>query len=430
MQPHERPTHTASAASHAAPGCTAAIDARRASALTANAPTLAPFDNAAQPRANKQARSTRNRHSPTHQRRLLATAMAPPSSAFVPTIPATRPRAQLSTASTRFAASTPVASTRVAPLQPARVVTPVVAPLPARAPTQTPAPSPPAASRGPCRIALWLHADLRVEDNAALVAAVEAVAASPGGALVPIMLEMPGTAASPAATALRADAARELRAALEARGSGLVSLRGGPDAFLRVCENLKLDAVYYNRAVLSTDVVAQDRLAKRAIDAGLHVRAFWGNVLDEPTDADLAKESRTTLNAVYKRATHADRSAIIPQAAPKELPHLPPAAANMDMRAVGTALVGKGTSAAKAVLKTMTKRSERVVGAGAPDLVFQIKHHLDAGTISPKVVAAHIKSVVGKYAGVTFGELVWRDYLSMAVHRAVGVTQASPRVNA
>lgn len=348
--------------------------------------------------------------------------MAP--AAFVPSV-------------TRFFTQRASLSVSLSPLishSPARVAANRTARAPFVSPEWSPfaplfdSPAPPAPARAPSRIAVWFLADLRVEDNAALCAAADAaVAAGPTGALIPVVASGSSVTASTAADA---------RAQLEKLGSGLIAVNTPAD-IVSLCQQLKLDAVYYNRAVRAEDVEVQARVERELRNANVQVQAFWSNVLCEPRDNDLTRESTVGLAHLYNRIVSNPSAVKEPIAAPTGLPKLPSAAVSLDVGILSKVCAGvdNASSRASAAFRILndrcTKRAERgFVAVGRPDLSVLLKSYLDQGILSPRMVARHIKKVVGSLSGITFGELVWRDYMSIASYRAAGSTVATTPVAA
>lgn len=331
--------------------------------------------------------------------------MAPPH-AFVPTVPTLT----LTTSKTLVTAISP------APLTSAR---PLPHPL-SQAPLNFSYNSPPAVSDKPSRILLWFRSDLRVTDNAALHAAARA-AERPGGALVPVVVSP-----TSAAHALVA----ELAYMLHARGSSLLAVNGRVETLLpELCRRLNLRAVYFNRSTQAKLVREEARVIAALTDAGVHVDAFWGNALFDPSAQHLAEPSApharpqrqgATLTGVCKDAVARQSTCAAFVKAPESLPAVPSAVASIDQVPVERR-VGGGTSAALQLLASMDKHLETLVLRKAADLSISLKTHLDFGSVSPRMVAARIVGVMGKLQGRTFSELAWRTYTSFVAHRRTGV---------
>lgn len=285
-------------------------------------------------------------------------------------------------------------------------------PLPLRAPAPvTGAGDPRFAGGVPRRVAVWLLADLRVGDNPALAAGVRAAkAAGAAGALVPLVAGLPKG---------RFAAARGVQAELKAAGSGLV-VEGGAGGVLEVVRRCGLDAVFFNRATGKEDVELQTRIVKELEGAGVVVRAFWGNMLREP----LGQGIKESYLEVSKKGGEVGK----PEKALKKLPALPEGAAGAGILGGGKVI---GRAEGERVLQlACTKESEKriAISARGGDPVWRLKEVLEAGVVSSRMVAERIVKVVGKLEGKTAGELVWRDYVCEAAHRAAGVKAGASQV--
>lgn len=84
------------------------------------------------------------------------------------------------------------------------------------------------------------------------------------------------------------------------------------------------------------------------------------------------------------------------------------------------AKTGGGTERALRILADMDRRAETLALDKTPDLAVQLKHFMDYGAISPRMVAQKTVQVMGGWKGRTFSELVWREYLCFAAHRGAG----------
>lgn len=334
--------------------------------------------------------------------------MAPPH-AFVPTVPTLK----LSTTTT----------TLLTPITPAPITfqSPLTHPL-TQVPQNTPHNNPPSAPSKPSRILYWFRSDLRLVDNVAFHEAVQ-VANRPAGALVPVLL-------SPCSHSI--PLANELSQALSSRGSSLVTLAGSAEVrLLDLCDKLNLRAVYLNRSTDAGHIQEEARVISALKDAGIHVEAFWGNALFEPTNAHLSESSernqQSTLKGVWKDAVARKSVCTSFIEAPDSLPAVPPAVASIEQMRIDSR-VGGGTSAALKLITAMDKRRETLLLSKAADLCVSLKHHLDFGSISPRMVAARVVGVMGHLQGRTFSELVWRTYASFVAHRAVNVRSAKTAI--
>lgn len=379
---------------------------------------------------------------------------------FVPTV--ARPSGAAGTAASLTAAPRPfIASSMPVPVSGPRAQ---AAATPQRA-VDTPSAQPAARGAEPSRILLWFRTDLRVTDNPALFAAARA-ARQPGGALVPLFV-------TPGAVGVEALAA-EVKEGLKALGSELIVMDGNSsgelcrnggnfndgsssggvgkvgmvEILLEVCDRLRLSAVYFNRAGgggargggcdVST-AREEARMMSALEEAGLQVRAFWGNSLVQPSDAHLVDEGRApagkkqsgkarrvALRAVQKDVLARSGDVVKFAGPPESLPAVPAAAMGLTAHPAAQVQVrAAGTSAALALLARMDHRRETLLLAPDADLAVSLKTHLDYGSVSPRMVAACVADKLGKLRGKTFSEVVWRTYVALVAHRAAGVAAPS-----
>lgn len=327
--------------------------------------------------------------------------------AFVPTTPTRVSGLRTTISSTSTLSASPAAVTVSRPLphaQPQRV-------------SHTPSPPPPGVGGGPSRVLLWLHTDLRLEDNPALQAALDA-SSRPGGALV-LVLVSPNASAQPAAA--------ELSAQITSRGGSLLVVPGTPTHTLpELCDRLKLHAVFFNRSVARDAIKLECAVTNALQRADVRVEAYWGNVVMTPRREWLA--GRDAPNAQMVRTVMA-KEQIGVLTAPNQLPMPPTAAASIKQIAL-CKREGGGTSAAMKVLQTMRREEETLDLSAKADVAFLLKTHLDVGTVSPRMVALRVQQIMGSLRGRTFCELTWRAYESVVAHRSMGVTSVSTTVTA
>lgn len=279
---------------------------------------------------------------------------------------------------------------------------------------QTPHARPLSGAGKPSRVLYWFHSDLRLEDNVALKSALDA-ASRPGGAFVPVVVS-PCARAQPLVS--------ELAQHISSKGSTLLSVGGDPKhALLSLCQKLNLHAVYFNRSTLPASIRQEAAVISKLSEAGIHVEAFWGNALCAPSNGDLHKTPgvRSILKTVASRKS--EICAVLP--APESMPEVPTNASQIAQLPIVKKL-GGGSSAAWNVLNTMDRGRETVVHSASADLSVTLKPHLDFGSLSPRMVAAHALKVVGSLSGRTFSELIWRTYVSYSIHNKIGVR--SPNV--
>src|SRR5262245_24492831 len=129
---------------------------------------------------------------------------------------------------------------------------------------------------------LWFRQDLRLEDNAALLAAVER-----GKPVIPVFIWSPQEEKPwPPGAAARwwlHQSLGKLQAALAKRGSNLV-LRSGPTgtALERLVYETRAGAIYWNRRYEPSVVQRDSNLNDALRRVGIAVESFNGNLLFEP----------------------------------------------------------------------------------------------------------------------------------------------------
>ena len=173
------------------------------------------------------------------------------------------------------------------------------------------------------RALVWFRRDLRLADNPALRAALDA-----GQAPVPVYIHAPdeeGAWAPGAASHAWLDRSiSALSADLAAAGSGLV-VREGPslDTLLRLAADTGAEAVYWNRlyepAALARDSAVESGL--RA--AGLEARSFNGALLAEPWTVATGNGDPYRVFTPFWRNASQQLAGISTTPAPSRLPPLP-----------------------------------------------------------------------------------------------------------
>jgi deoxyribodipyrimidine photo-lyase len=182
---------------------------------------------------------------------------------------------------------------------------------------------------------VWFRRDLRLADNPALQAALDA-----GFAPVPVYVHAPAEdAAWPPGAASRAWLHRSLRAlarSLEARGSRLL-LRCGDSAaqLLRLQRETGAGALYFNRLPEPAARERDQRVLEAMRAAGVHAQAFDGNYLLPPGRVRNAAGAPYRVFTPYWRAASAQLPQARPASAPTRLPALPPTLASVEPRELG-----------------------------------------------------------------------------------------------
>ncbi len=167
---------------------------------------------------------------------------------------------------------------------------------------------------------VWLRRDLRLDDNPALMAAIDA-----GYAPVPVFVHAPEEEGSWApGAASRVWLERSLRAldsSLRARGSRLL-LRRGPslDALRRLVEERGAEAVFWNR-LYEPACIARDKDIKSALRSeGLRVESFNAALLAEPwTIATNEAQPYRVFTPYWRKTLTTLDSLPAPRAAPAQL---------------------------------------------------------------------------------------------------------------
>eukprot|EP00177_Eucheuma_denticulatum_P008213 GFKZ01014944.1.p1 GENE.GFKZ01014944.1~~GFKZ01014944.1.p1 ORF type:complete len:333 (+),score=47.70 GFKZ01014944.1:1232-2230(+) len=288
---------------------------------------------------------------------------------------------------------------------------------PVHRPRPTPRPSPtrlrklihrdppaPPLSAPPTRILFWHHTDLRIHDNPALLAAANT--SNPLSALLPVAT---AHALHPNAKPLLS----ELAASWHQLGSRLLTTsHASPEVtLLNLCRRFNLNAVYFNRSVFHPQVAVERRVERALENAGIAVKAFWGNMLLEPTAEELRKVP-CLQEMVRKRQGR--KVGVV--ATPERVPPLPEGGLPRGMEWV-VGKMGGGTSAAEKVLGGMQKERELLLLRRDADLIVRLQLYLEYGAVSASMVARRAVQVVGCAGGRTFTEMVWRDRRAMAAHK-------------
>jgi len=170
--------------------------------------------------------------------------------------------------------------------------------------------------RDPSPTLLWLRRDLRLSDNAALLAAV-----ARGGPVIPVFIRDDTVDGLGAAPKWRLglsldDLARRLRGA----GSRLILRSGDALTVLRaLVRETGARAVHWSR-LYDPDAIARDRRVKAALtDDGVEVRSHPGHVLFEPWTVETGAGGYYRVYSPMWRAVK-DRDVPAPEPAPSRIP--------------------------------------------------------------------------------------------------------------
>jgi deoxyribodipyrimidine photo-lyase len=283
---------------------------------------------------------------------------------------------------------------------------------------------------------VWFRRDLRLADNPALQAALDA-----GHVPVPVYVHAPEEEGAGAAGAAgRAWLGRSLAAlstTLEAVGSGLVVRQGATLASLRaLVAQTGAVAVYWNR-LYEPAVLARDADIERALRAdGLHVETANAALLAEPwTVATGGGEPYRVFTPFWRNASQR-LAGITASDAPARLPALPPAlerGAVADLRLAPTrdwdsgfwAEWEPGEAGAQDMLEAFVDGALRGYHEqrDLPDRIgtSRLSPHLHFGEISPRQIVARLArrqrpAVDERDMTRYLTELGWREFAHHLLH--------------
>ena len=312
----------------------------------------------------------------------------------------------------------------------------VAAPAPARRSAHGSPRGAPAA-RGATSI-LWLRADLRLHDNAALTAAC-----AKAGALLPVAVldprafrraddpRPPPPRAGPYRAKFLLAALADLRASLRTKQSDLIVCVGEPEDVLpRLARSIGA-----RRVVCTSEPAYADAAVEAAVDTALakhtegrtKLERVWGGTLAEPSDLGGVAATPPTFAAF--RARTAAAPAREPTSPPRSLPPLPSrsppagdlpsleeligdaatvAAAVGDGAAAGGALEGGETAGLAALARLVAASAASSATQAPPSPVAALAPWLAAGCLSPRRALADTPSTADRAS--TAAELSWRDF--------------------
>eukprot|EP00188_Purpureofilum_apyrenoidigerum_P001409 Plantae.Rhodophyta-Purpureofilum_apyrenoidigerum.ctg17709.p1 GENE.Plantae.Rhodophyta-Purpureofilum_apyrenoidigerum.ctg17709~~Plantae.Rhodophyta-Purpureofilum_apyrenoidigerum.ctg17709.p1 ORF type:complete len:329 (+),score=56.94 Plantae.Rhodophyta-Purpureofilum_apyrenoidigerum.ctg17709:193-1179(+) len=249
----------------------------------------------------------------------------------------------------------------------------------------------------PKRIMMWFHTDLRLEDNEALMKAIEG-SRGPGGAFLPVVIVTEKT--SNAAMAALAELLYEVRRL----GSDLLIRRGSVQKIIpELCRKHRIESVYYNRSSGREQADVERNLHNVLKTTSTAMEGFWSNSLLDPTT--LTKHS--ILHYSVEAASQKNTSKMF-----KKPTSMPQIVRDDECSEMLNPKFGGGSTAAQRILAKVTKSTD-----GQQSIVLSLKEHLDCGSISPKMII-----FVGKQKGISMKgrisqEVVWRSYMCATVQR-------------
>jgi deoxyribodipyrimidine photo-lyase len=176
------------------------------------------------------------------------------------------------------------------------------------------------------RIVHWFRRDLRLSDNTALKAAAQDSA----GDVVPLFVLdddlLKGKHVAPARVAFMLDCLRELDASLREAGSQLIVRRGKPEQeVLKLAQETKADAVYFNRDYTPAARARDQRVSDELQTQGIRVETFRDLVIFEEDELLTGAGKPYTVFTPYKRAWLSQLGNVelgnAPQLKPLSIPH-------------------------------------------------------------------------------------------------------------
>lgn len=272
---------------------------------------------------------------------------------------------------------------------------------------------------------VWFRRDLRLADQPALAAAVEA-----GGPVIPVFILDPETESLGAAARWRLGlSVADLRDRLRARGGDLVLRRGGAsETMLALVSETGARAVHWSR-LYAPDTIARDAAVKAALaEAGIGATSHPGHLLHEPWVPETKaggffKVYTPFWNAVGPR----DVGAPLPAPERLEPPSRMPRSESLEEWRLGAAMdrgaavvarhVAVGEEAALRRLEDFVDR--RLAGYATDrdrpdrDATSGLSENLTYGEISPRVAwtrVARARDEGASGAEKFLKELVWREF--------------------
>ncbi len=295
-------------------------------------------------------------------------------------------------------------------------------------------------------VLLWFRQDLRLADNAALMAAVESRAA-----VIPLFVlddDTPGRWRPGGASRWWLEGSlAALDGELRERGSQLVLRRGKAlDVLLRLAEETGASEVFFSRRYEPAHAQEEEMLAAAFKGRGLVCRRFSGSLLCEPEALRTKAGDPFRVFTPFYKAFLAQEAVKHPLAAPERIaaPRTWPASERLedwDLRpnapdwAVGLREAWQpGAAGAKARLTAFL--DERVIAYAEdrdrPDLqgTSALSPHLHFGEISPRQVWHMTRHTAAGANGADRGpeaylrELVWREFSYHLLHHWPEIPEA------
>lgn len=265
----------------------------------------------------------------------------------------------------------------------------------------------------PRRILVWFFADLRVQDNEALIKAAES-GSVPGGLVLPLVSLHQNTPRS---------AVVELKSELQRLGSDLYILpKFSTESVLEVCHKYGIEAIYYNHAELPDQVQIQSEFITYIENRGIQVQGFWSNTLVNPEQLANAEVSDLGFSKFSQEARQVKISQ--PLNPPQKLPPVPEDIPRFLDSNIGTQGFSIAESTAWSLLESHQRSS---YNASDGSFIFQLKPYLDHGCISARNLFDAVKEKNRKQASangmfeILYSELLWRSYVTLVAHQRIKV---------
>lgn len=297
---------------------------------------------------------------------------------------------------------------------------------------------------------VWFRDDLRLADNPALGAAIEA-----GDAIIPVYIQETGPESM---RALGGAARWWLHGSLEALdgelrklGSRLILRRGEAKAELStLVSETDAGAVFWNRRY-HPDAREVDAAIKTSFERdGLTVRSFKGSLLIEPWEVETGEGSFYRVYTPFARAARQKLSAMTPMAAPdSDLPsprRWPDGLALDELKLRperpdwARGLRETWTQGEAAALQTLADFIDDRLGLyktkrdfAAVDATSRLSPHLRFGEISPRTVWSALSRVADEGSGSTerqsaekfLSEVLWREFSYHLLYHLPPLEQAN-----
>lgn len=285
----------------------------------------------------------------------------------------------------------------------------------------------------------WIRRDVRLEDNAALGAALR----QSQGAVIPVFILDRHILRSPDTGAARVDFLMQSLRALDRRlnehGARLIVREGEPVAeLLRLCREVAAEGVCFNRDYEPYALKRDREVVRQLAAAGFRAESFKDRLIVEPDELRTSADKPFTVYTPYRRrwlALVEQDSALSADALPADRINFQPLPASIESRPIPTAkdlgfetvqnVAEAGEEAGQRLLQGFVDRA----AAGLREYhhrrnqlgiegTSRLAPHLRFGTLSPR---AAVRAALALRSGTDdpderkgcetwLGELAWRDF--------------------